>query len=249
MGLHSRPKSHACRNTILTTTTVSGLLVAGSSVASGRAGDRVEGAAVQVPVMQVVARSVTERADDDEGSRHARAAEERSEAGTVKASPVRAGRARHAGPAAEPRRAPKASAHERETDSEGGRASAAPKRNRAAQAAPASTTVAKAARTTSKAAVSGSPRVIARALVADAKQFTCFSHVIDRESRWKTTARNPSSGAYGIPQALPARKMASAGSDWRTNPRTQISWALSYMNSRYGSPCGAWSFWQSHHWY
>jgi hypothetical protein len=68
------------------------------------------------------------------------------------------------------------------------------------------------------------------------------------ESGWSTSAANPS-GAYGIPQALPGSKMSSAGSDWRTNPATQISWGLSYIQSRYGSPSAAWSFWQSHNWY
>jgi len=69
------------------------------------------------------------------------------------------------------------------------------------------------------------------------------------ESGWNHKAANPSSGAYGIPQALPGSKMATAGDDWRTNPATQIRWGLSYIKSRYGSPNGAWSFWQAHNWY
>lgn len=68
------------------------------------------------------------------------------------------------------------------------------------------------------------------------------------ESGWSTSAANPS-GAYGIPQALPGSKMATAGGDWQTNPATQISWGLSYIKSRYGSPSAAWSFWRSHNWY
>jgi hypothetical protein len=68
------------------------------------------------------------------------------------------------------------------------------------------------------------------------------------ESGWSTSAAN-SSGAYGIPQALPGSKMATAGSDWQTNPATQISWGLSYIKGRYGSPSAAWSFWRSHNWY
>ena len=63
------------------------------------------------------------------------------------------------------------------------------------------------------------------------------------------SASNASSGAYGIPQALPAGKMASAGADWRTSARTQIAWGLSYIDSRYGSPCSAWSHSQAHGWY
>ncbi|MDK1343372.1 transglycosylase SLT domain-containing protein [Streptomyces sp. 378] len=80
-------------------------------------------------------------------------------------------------------------------------------------------------------------------------QFQCFSNIVDHESDWNYKAVNPSSGAYGMFQALPASKMSSAGADWRTNPATQIKWGLSYMNDRYGSPCEAWSFWQANRWY
>lgn len=80
-------------------------------------------------------------------------------------------------------------------------------------------------------------------------QFGCLEQIYTHESGWKVYATNPSSGAYGIPQALPATKMASAGSDWQTNPATQLSWGLNYIKSRYGDPCSAWSFWQSHNWY
>jgi hypothetical protein len=71
----------------------------------------------------------------------------------------------------------------------------------------------------------------------------------NKESSWDETAENPSSGAYGIPQALPGTKMATAGSDWRTNPATQIKWGLGYIKSVYGSPSAAWSFWQNNNWY
>ncbi|TLQ44013.1 aggregation-promoting factor C-terminal-like domain-containing protein [Streptomyces marianii] len=80
-------------------------------------------------------------------------------------------------------------------------------------------------------------------------QFQCFSNIVDHESSWNYRAQNPSSGAYGLVQALPGTKMASAGADWQTNPATQIKWGLNYMNDRYGSPCGAWSFWQANNWY
>lgn len=96
---------------------------------------------------------------------------------------------------------------------------------------------------------SGSPQQIARQLLGDDAQFQCFSNIVERESGWNVTAENPSSGAYGLVQALPGSKMASAGADWRTNPATQIRWGIGYMKSTYGSPCGAWSFWQSHNWY
>ncbi|MCP9957513.1 MULTISPECIES: transglycosylase SLT domain-containing protein [Streptomyces] len=91
-------------------------------------------------------------------------------------------------------------------------------------------------------------QAIARQMVPG-DQFQCFSNIVDHESSWNYRAENPSSGAYGLVQALPASKMATAGADWRTNPATQIKWGLNYMNDRYGSPCGAWSFWQANHWY
>ncbi|MDH6112578.1 ATPase subunit of ABC transporter with duplicated ATPase domains [Kitasatospora sp. MAP12-15] len=93
----------------------------------------------------------------------------------------------------------------------------------------------------------GSVQAIAAGMM-DGTQFQCFSNIVTRESGWNYTARNPS-GAYGLVQALPGSKMASAGADWQTNPATQIKWGLGYMNDRYGSPCGAWSFWQAHSWY
>jgi hypothetical protein len=79
-------------------------------------------------------------------------------------------------------------------------------------------------------------------------QFGCLDNVWSRESGWRYNAEN-ASGAYGIPQALPGSKMASAGSDWLTNPATQIRWGLGYIQGRYGTPCGAWAFWQGSGWY
>jgi hypothetical protein len=79
-------------------------------------------------------------------------------------------------------------------------------------------------------------------------QFSCLDPLWSRESGWSTTAGSPG-GPYGIPQALPGSKMASAGADWQTNPRTQIAWGLSYIASTYGSPCAAWSHSQSTGWY
>lgn len=80
-------------------------------------------------------------------------------------------------------------------------------------------------------------------------QFACFANIISRESSWNIYATNPSSGAYGLGQALPGYKMASMGSEWRNSALIQIKWALSYMTGRYGSPCAAWTFWQAHDWY
>ncbi|MFE7119471.1 transglycosylase SLT domain-containing protein [Streptomyces sp. NPDC057654] len=99
-----------------------------------------------------------------------------------------------------------------------------------------------------KAAATSSPQAAAHKLIPDAAQYQCFSNIVEHESGWNPTASNPS-GAYGLVQALPASKMASAGADYKTNPETQIKWGLEYMNSTYGSPCAAWSFWQSHNWY
>ena len=83
----------------------------------------------------------------------------------------------------------------------------------------------------------------------DSGQFSCLNSLWEKESGWNYRASNPSSGAYGIPQALPGSKMSSFGSDWQTNPATQIKWGLDYIDDRYGSPCGAWSTAQSQGWY
>ncbi|WP_164904729.1 transglycosylase SLT domain-containing protein [Streptomyces cyaneus] len=95
----------------------------------------------------------------------------------------------------------------------------------------------------------GSAQQIAQKMISDSAQYQCFSKIVDHESDWNVNATNASSGAYGLVQALPGNKMASAGSDWKTNPATQIKWGLDYMKDRYGSPCGAWNFWQSNGWY
>ena len=98
------------------------------------------------------------------------------------------------------------------------------------------------------------PREMARQILQNKfgygpDQFSCFNDIIIRESNWDIDATNPSSGAYGIPQALPGTKMASVADDWRTNPATQIVWAVGYMDDRYGSPCQAWGFWSANNWY
>ncbi|MER6032676.1 MULTISPECIES: transglycosylase SLT domain-containing protein [unclassified Streptomyces] len=92
-------------------------------------------------------------------------------------------------------------------------------------------------------------QTIAHRMIPDAAQYNAFSKIVEHESGWNPSATNGSSGAYGLVQALPGSKMASAGSDWKTNPATQIKWGLDYMNSRYGSPVEAWSFWQANGWY
>ncbi len=75
-------------------------------------------------------------------------------------------------------------------------------------------------------------------------QFGCLDNIWSRESGWSVSAENPS-GAYGIPQALPGAKMASAGPDWQTDAATQIRWGLGYIQSVYGTPCDAWAHWQA----
>lgn len=80
-------------------------------------------------------------------------------------------------------------------------------------------------------------------------QWPCLYNLWMRESGWRTTAGNPSSGAYGIPQALPASKMGSVAPDYLTNAATQITWGLGYVKGRYGTPCGAWSSFQAKGWY
>ncbi|MFC4113724.1 lytic transglycosylase domain-containing protein [Nonomuraea zeae] len=81
------------------------------------------------------------------------------------------------------------------------------------------------------------------------QEFRCLDNLWTRESNWNHRALNHSSGAYGIPQALPAGKMRGAGPDWKSNPETQIRWGLAYIKGRYGRPCGAWGHWRSHNWY
>jgi hypothetical protein len=97
------------------------------------------------------------------------------------------------------------------------------------------------------------PRDIAMSMLSDygwsSDQFSCLDSLWVSESNWNVYATNSYSGAYGIPQALPGDKMVSAGSDWRTNPATQIEWGLDYIQSSYGSPCSAWYFKEGHNWY
>lgn len=100
---------------------------------------------------------------------------------------------------------------------------------------------------------SGSPKSIAKGMLGDhgwgSDQFNCLEPLWEKESGWDPSAENPSSGAYGIPQSLPGSKMSSAGSDWKSNPATQIEWGMGYIEDRYGSPCGAWDHSKSNGWY
>jgi hypothetical protein len=100
---------------------------------------------------------------------------------------------------------------------------------------------------------SGSAQQIAEGMLASygwsSSQFSCLDSLWNEESGWNVTASNPSSGAYGIPQALPGSKMASAGPDWQTDAATQIRWGLGYIQAQYGSPCGAWAHEEADGWY
>ena len=100
---------------------------------------------------------------------------------------------------------------------------------------------------------SGSPQSIAQAMLGSfgwsASQFSCLEPLWAGESGWSVTASNPSTGAYGIPQAMPGSKMASAGPNWQTSAATQIRWGLGYIKSTYGSPCAAWSHEEANGWY
>jgi len=82
-----------------------------------------------------------------------------------------------------------------------------------------------------------------------ARQFACVDVLWESESRWNPRAVNVTTGAYGIPQSYPAAKMATAGRNWRTSPRTQVSWGLQYIALRYGTACAAWNFRVAHGWY
>ncbi len=97
------------------------------------------------------------------------------------------------------------------------------------------------------------PRTVARAMLPEfgfsSDQFSCLDSLYNSESGWRVNADNPTSSAYGIPQALPGSKMSSAGADWATNPVTQIKWGLGYIADRYGTPCSAWGFKQGNGWY
>ena len=99
----------------------------------------------------------------------------------------------------------------------------------------------------------GTNQRIGHAMAADkgwtGVQWNCLQKLWYRESGWSTRASNSSGTAWGIPQALPGSKMASAGSDWRTNPATQIRWGLGYIDNRYGSPCKAWAHSERYNWY
>jgi hypothetical protein len=123
----------------------------------------------------------------------------------------------------------------------------------AQQAAVASPTTTSTPTATPSPAPSGSPQSIAQSMLKSfgwsPGQFSCLKPLWQHESSWSVSASNSSTGAYGIPQAAPGSKMASAGPDWKTNASTQIKWGLGYIKDTYGSPCAAWSHEQADGWY
>ncbi len=139
--------------------------------------------------------------------------------------------------AARERAAKKAAAARAAAQSSAG--SAAPAQSAPAQSAPP--------------AASGSPQQIAEAMLGSfgwpSSQFSCLDPLWAQESGWSVTAYNSGTGAYGIPQALPGYRMASAGPDWQTDAATQIRWGLQYIQATYGSPCAAWDHEQATGWY
>ena len=110
-----------------------------------------------------------------------------------------------------------------------------------------------AAAAASRAVDPGSNRALGQELMLSwgfsSDQWSCLDSLWQKESGWNHRADNPSSSAYGIPQALPGSKMGSAGSDWETNPATQIRWGLGYIEGRYGTPCSAWAHSKANNWY
>jgi len=80
-------------------------------------------------------------------------------------------------------------------------------------------------------------------------QFACLDSLWTKESHWNYKAHNYRSGAHGIAQALPAEKMSVVGTDWRTNPVTQIRWGIRYITMRYDTPCKAWSYFKARNYY
>ena len=100
---------------------------------------------------------------------------------------------------------------------------------------------------------SADPRTVAKTLLSQEgygeDQFSCLDSIYSQESGWNVHAANPTSSAYGIPQALPGSKMSSAGPNWRYNAHTQIRWGLRYIDHRYGTPANAWAHSQATGWY
>ena len=153
--------------------------------------------------------------------------------------------------AAARRQAASAAAARKAADAAAARQAAADQAAQQAQAQP--TEQAQPAQQATVTVTAGSAQQVAEQMLSQfgwsPGQFGCLDPLWAQESGWQVTAENPGSGAYGIPQALPGSKMASAGADWETDAATQIRWGLTYIKSLYGSPCGAWSHEEADGWY
>lgn len=209
------------------------------ALANSRAAERAALNASVVLAAADRAQALTQQVDEisaaDKALQEKKAAEEKAAADKAAADKA----------AAEKASADKASAEKASAEKASGEKSKSSSKSEAAS----TTTSAPSTKTPS-----GSPKEIARQLAKSIygwgdDQFQCYDNIIMRESLWDPFADNPTSSAYGIPQALPGSKMASEGADWRTNPATQIKWGLKYVKERYGSPCSAWSFKRAHGWY
>jgi hypothetical protein len=201
-------------------------------------------------------RGVLAEAEQRSASAHAEAAAAAARAAAAKAAAAKAAAARAAARRAAERRAAEAAAARRAAARRAAERQVAARQVATQSAAQLGATQAPssaaAGNSPAAPAMSGSPEQIAQRLLASygwSGQYSCLYSLWYRESGWNPSAENPSSGAFGIPQALPGSKMASAGADWATNPATQIRWGLSYIQSVYGTPCGAWSHEESAGWY
>lgn len=169
----------------------------------------------------------------------------------AKAAEAKAAEARAAAARAAARKAAAAKAAAAKAAQQAAEQQAAAQRTASAQTA--SAQQAQPVQQTAVTTASGSPEQIAQQMLGQfgwsSSQFSCLQPLWARESGWNVTAANPTSGAYGIPQALPGSQMSSAGADWQTSAATQIRWGLTYIQGRYGSPCGAWAHEQADGWY
>ena len=258
--LHRKPVLRLRKRTaaIVAAVSVSGMAVAGAVVVDSSAA-APSSAVSQADSLQKVADLQT--AASASASASAKAAAEKAaaaKAAAQKAAAVKASASASAAAkaAADKAAAQKAAAAKAAADKAAAEKAAAAKaaadqlaaeKAAAARAAAAATQEA-ASRSETRTTLSGSPQSIA-AQIVPADQLDSFDEIISHESGWDVHATNASSGAYGLGQALPGSKMASAGSDWQDSAETQIRWALSYMNDRYGSPNAAWQFWQANNWY
>jgi len=218
---------------IVAAASIAGLAVTGAVVVNSDAATPAKAVAAQPAALTSVQNLPTAAAASVPAAAQQKAAADKAAAAKAATDKAAADKA-----AAEKAAADKAAAAKAAEQAAADKAAAA--RAAAAQVA--------ASRSETRTALSGSPQQIAAQLVP-ADQLASFSQIISHESGWNVYATNPSSGAYGLGQALPGNKMASAGADWQTSASTQIQWALGYMDSRYGSPNAAWAFWQANNWY